>query len=126
MPLLRGATLSPGNQQRLVLLVEDDRDTLEALSDVVERQGINVVAASDGVEALEVLRGGLRPDAVFLDNWMPKLDGDRVLHAMKSDPSLASIRIVWMSAGASPPPAGAEHLQKPIDTARLLAMLRAL
>ena len=118
--------LSTRTEQAVVLLVEDDRDTLEALSEVIEQRGINVVAASDGVEALELLRNGVRPAAVFLDSWMPNLDGGAVFRAMKSDPLLAPIRIVWMSAEGGQPPAGTQHLQKPIDTDHLLAVLGSL
>ncbi len=56
---------------------------------MVEARGVGVKATSDGVEALAVLRAGARPTAVFLDKWMPNLDGVGVLAAMKADPTLS-------------------------------------
>jgi CheY-like chemotaxis protein len=109
-----------------VLLVEDDRDIREALAEVVEARGVGVTAACDGLEALAVLRGGDRPAAVFLDHCMPKLDGAGVLAAMRADPALSDIPVVWMSADPGQPPAVAEHLRKPFDMEALLEVLGSL
>jgi len=110
----------------LVLLVEDDLDTLEALTEAIEGHGVRVVQAVDGNEALSALRDGIRPGVVFLDSWMPKLDGRSVLHALKADPVLAAIPVVWMSAEGGPPPSGTERLEKPIDIAHLVSILKSL
>jgi CheY-like chemotaxis protein len=111
----------------LVLLVEDDLDLREAMSELIESQGVRVRAARDGCEGLEILRSGLRPRAVFLDQCMPRLDGASVLAAMVEDPALAEIPVVWMSGEhRKPPPSVAVCLQKPFEVSDLAAILTSL
>ena len=108
----------------VVLLVDDDPDTLEALSEAIAERGVEVVTAVDGSEALALLRGGLRPTAVFLDSWMPNVDGRSVLRALRSDPAFEALPVVWMSAEGGQSPAGTGSLPKPIDVDQLNALLR--
>lgn len=111
----------------LVLLVEDDHDLRETMSELMESQGVQVCAARDGCEGLEILRAGLRPRAVFLDQCMPRLDGASVLAAMSADPALADIPVVWMSGERRQPPAAAAMcLQKPFEVSDLAAVLSSL
>jgi CheY-like chemotaxis protein len=114
------------SHQPLVLVVEDDQDIRESLAELVEAQGLGVSAVRDGVEALDLLRTGPRPSAVFLDKWMPRLDGTGVLAAMKADPALATIPVVWMSAEPSHPASVAGHIEKPFDMDALLGLLGSL
>jgi len=111
----------------LVLLVEDDRDLREAMSELIEAQGVDVRAARDGREGLEMLKSGLRPHAVFLDQCMPRLDGASVLAAMSEDPALAAIPVVWMSGERrTPPPPVTACLPKPFEVSDLRAILATL
>ncbi|HET9598564.1 MAG TPA: response regulator [Anaeromyxobacteraceae bacterium] len=110
----------------LVLVVEDDADIREALTALVEDCGLSVCAARDGVEGLARLRAGPRPDAVFLDRWLPKLDGAALLATLKSDPTLAAIPVVWMSADPGCPEAAEMHLEKPFDVTALLEILGSI
>ncbi len=111
----------------LVLLVEDDLDLREAMSELIEAQGVSVRAARDGCEGLEMLRSGLRPRAVFLDQCMPRLDGASVLAAMAEDPALAAIPVVWMSGERrEPPPPVARCLPKPFEASDLAAIVASL
>lgn len=111
----------------LVLLVEDDPDLREAMSELIESQGVRVRAAKDGCEGLEILRSGLRPQAVFLDQCMPRLDGASVVAAMVEDPALAAIPVVWMSGDQrEPPPPVAVCLDKPFEVSDLAAILKSL
>jgi CheY-like chemotaxis protein len=118
--------LSVSAPRPFVLVVEDDRDIRESLVDLVASRGLGVTVAADGVEALDLLRAGPRPTAVFLDKWMPRLDGMGVLTALKEDPALAAVPVVWMSADVGSPASVAEHLQKPFDMEALLEILAAL
>lgn len=58
----------------VVLVVDDDPDIRLIVSDVLEFEGYQVVNASDGAEALRVIRH-IRPDLVLLDMRMPVMDG---------------------------------------------------
>ena len=104
--------------QKTVLLAEDDLEIRDILQDLLEAEGYDVVPASHGRQALEFLqgaRGEKLPDLVVLDLMMPLVDGHQVLDTMKSDPQLASIPVVVLSAVARERPVGAAaFLRKPI------------
>src|SRR5215510_12430368 len=105
--------------QKTVLLAEDDLEIRDILQDLLEAEGYDVVPASHGRQALEFLqgaRGGDKlPDLVVLDLMMPLVDGHQVLDTMKSDPELATIPVVVLSAVARERPVGAAaFLRKPI------------
>ena len=65
-----------------VLLVDDDRDMLEALETVLDDQGATVRTAADGNAAVEVA-GEFDPDLVVLDAMLPKRSGFLVLEKLK-------------------------------------------
>ena len=104
--------------QKTVLLAEDDLEIRDILQDLLEAEGYDVVPASHGRQALEFLqgaRGEKLPDLVVLDLMMPLVDGHQVLDTMKSDPVLAPIPVVVLSAVARERPIGAAaFLRKPI------------
>ena len=75
----------------LVLVVDDDFDIREALSDVLASEGYSVLTAADGGEALERLRGGVRPAVMLLDLMMPRVSGVEVIDALRKDESLSKI-----------------------------------
>ncbi len=110
----------------LVLVVEDDHELREALSELIESHGVRVETARDGAEGLDILRAGLDPRAIFLDSRMPRLDGAGVLAAMREDPALASIPVVWMSGDTRQRPAVAAHLEKPFQLDELVKVLGSL
>jgi DNA-binding response OmpR family regulator len=67
-----------------ILLAEDDRFLRRAAQARLRQQGFEVLAATDGEEALRVARAE-RPDLVLLDVIMPRLQGFEVLKALKRD-----------------------------------------
>jgi CheY-like chemotaxis protein len=108
-----------------VLVVEDDPTILGAMKMVLEWEGYQVACATNGQEALEMLRMGERPSLILLDVMMPVLDGWQFREEQKRDPKLASIPVVVVSAveGAASVDA-ADHVQKPFQVEELLATLR--
>ena len=64
-----------------VLLVEDDRDIITLLEQVLTQEGFDVAVARDGLEGLLQLQSG-RPDLALLDIMMPDVDGVRVLEQL--------------------------------------------
>ena len=81
-----------------ILVVDDELDMRIFVSTVVETLGFEPKAAKDGVEALEEAR--LNPPAlVILDVMMPKIDdGIQTFRQFRTDPSLAHIPIIMLSA----------------------------
>ncbi|TAJ25597.1 MAG: PAS domain S-box protein [Nitrospirae bacterium] len=84
-------TESAVSQRPMVLVVDDDPDTCEALGDLLEHEGYRVHTVHDGTEAIQQVRQ-LRYEAVLLDMRLPNLDGLSVLKTvMDVDPKLPVI-----------------------------------
>jgi DNA-binding response OmpR family regulator len=84
-----------------ILIVDDEvhikmllEQTLEELEDEFE---VDLYTASDGEEGLEFIRSK-RPDLVFLDIMMPKMNGYEVCRIIKDDVSLADVKIILLTA----------------------------
>ena len=81
-----------------VLVVDDEQAIVEALSDLLESEGYRVAAATDGIEALEQLLGGLRPCLIVLDLMMPRMDGWDFRHAQMKFADLKDIPVIVLTA----------------------------
>ncbi|MGY1823916.1 response regulator transcription factor [Geodermatophilus sp. SYSU D00079] len=116
------------------VLVADDEDDIRALVCLaVRRAGCTVVAeAADGAHALSAARTD-PPDLAVLDVSMPGATGLEVCAALRATPATAGVRVLLLSAGASPDDvasglaAGADaYLAKPFSVAGLVARVREL
>jgi CheY-like chemotaxis protein len=89
-----------------VLIVEDDQDSADSLAEVFAARGYEVTVARDGRDALDRVRAsGRRPDVILLDILMPVMDGLAFLAARSSEPLLARVPVIVMTAhrtGQSP------------------------
>ena len=83
-----------------VLLIEDDPAAREPLEELLRQEGLDVEIASDGAEAHEHLRGGVRPCVILLDLWMPGMDGYEFRAEQMRDPVLARIPVVVLSGSS--------------------------
>jgi CheY-like chemotaxis protein len=112
-----------------ILVAEDSADTREMMQVLLQIRGYNVVAADNGIHALEVAVKN-EPDAVLLDLQLPIMDGLSVTRSLRSHPALKTVPIIIIS-GHDPEPyrqraidAGSnEYLLKPIDFDRLQSVL---
>ncbi len=111
--------------EKSVLLIEDDSLTRGAMRMVLEWEGYRVVCASNGQEALDLLRRGERPSLILLDIAMPVLDGRQFRQEQEKDPALASIPVVVVSGTAvAATVEAAAHVQKPFLPGELLEAIR--
>lgn len=101
-----------------VLIVDDEQDILDTLSEVVEMGGCAAVTASRGEEALRIL-ASRRPCLVVLDLLMPGMTGNELLETMRSDPALADVPVVISTSAPERAPAGVPVLPKPVDIGKL-------
>ena len=83
---------------REVLVVEDDNDLRESLSQALRDNGFSVVSANNGQQALEALEAGARPSVILLDLMMPILNGWELRDALRDDPRFAEIPQLVISA----------------------------
>lgn len=84
------------NNKRRILLAEDDRFLRRAAEAALRRHGFTVLTASDGEEALRMVRDQA-PDLILLDLIMPKLQGFEVLRTLKEDPQTSPIPVIVLS-----------------------------
>ena len=89
-------------------------------------EGFRAHAVANGREALDYLHHGDRPEVILLDLMMPVMDGWAFRRAQCSEPELADVPVIVLSAldpdrGAD---IGVEFLKKPLDFDRLLALVR--
>ena len=81
-----------------VLVIDDDFDIRNVLSDVLGEAGFHVIAAADGLEALKLLRTRPLPGLILLDVRMPQMDGAAFRAEQSKDPALAKIPVVLLTA----------------------------
>jgi CheY-like chemotaxis protein len=85
-----------------VLIIDDDQDIRDTLASVVELQGHTVVTASNGSEALQMLREGTAyPRMIFLDLRMPVMNGWQFLEQFSQLPNASKIPVVVITADRS-------------------------
>lgn len=113
-----------------ILVVDDDCEIREVVSDLLERLGYRTHSAADGAEALEWL-GHHVPDLILLDVRMPVMSGGELLRRISDMGGLREVPIVLMSAYADIEDfAQAKSvrglLPKPFELAQLRTLLRQL
>ena len=80
-----------------VLVVDDEDDIRELCRVNLEFEGYEVIDAADGEAALQMARRD-KPDVIFLDLMMPKMDGWDVLRHLKEDDATATIPVILLTA----------------------------
>jgi DNA-binding response OmpR family regulator len=115
-----------------ILVVDDDLDTLKLVGTTLEKQGFLIVAAKDGLEALDKVAQH-NPDLILLDIMMPKMDGYEVTRRLRANPATSGIPIILFTAKAQVDDkvAGLEvgaddYLTKPTHPAELVARVRSI
>lgn len=81
----------------LALIIEDEAALRTIYEVILSNAGFEVLQAADGAEALTLLQNH-RPDIVFLDMLLPKVNGVTILHELHSAPHLRHTKIVIVSA----------------------------
>jgi len=82
-----------------IVLVDDEPDILRTLEIFLKSEGFNVLTATDGIKALDIIRAS-RPDLIVLDIMLPKLDGYKICRILKFDERYKKIPIVVFTARA--------------------------
>lgn len=115
-----------------VLIADDEPNIVISLEFLLRREGFEVLVAVDGEEALAKARAE-RPDLVLLDVMMPKMNGFDVCQALRSDPELASMQVLMLTAKGRETEVskglglGADaYMTKPFSTKDLVAQVRVL
>lgn len=112
-----------------MLVAEDHEDTRYLLRTLLERRGLCVVEARDGVEAVAAAERE-HPDLILMDGNLPLMDGVSVTRRLRGRPALAAVPIVFLSGHAGPRARAAaldagcdDYVVKPFDIERLDGVL---
>ncbi|MBF0565673.1 MAG: response regulator [Nitrospirae bacterium] len=113
-----------------ILIAEDDDMNKLLLRDILTYHGYSVIEASDGEECLKLAKS-IKPDLIFMDIQMPKIDGMTVLRMLKDDSLTKDVIIIaatafamkgdrerMLSAGFD------DYISKPIDTKQIPVLIR--
>lgn len=129
-PPAAAAPSPPGERRQRILVVEDNDDAREMLRELVRLLGHEIHDVADGMSAVEMAIR-LRPDVTLVDIGLPGVDGYEVARRIRSDARGRGLRLVALTGYGRPEDreralaAGYdEHLVKPVEPARLAALLR--
>ena len=115
-----------------VLIADDEQNIVISIEFLMKREGFQVLIARDGEEALSKVMTE-RPDLILLDVMMPKKNGYEVCQSIKSDPALATTKVLMLTAKgretevAKGLAIGADaYMTKPFSTRELVAKAKEL
>jgi PAS domain S-box-containing protein len=124
-------TVKPTGQSPLILVVDDNKDSVMTISDFLQFKGYQVMSAYNGIEAIEQARKKL-PELILMDIQMPHLDGLETIQQFRADSQLAHIPIIAITALARPEDkkrcleAGANnYLSKPLNLKQLMSTIES-
>jgi len=114
---------------KCILIIDDDRVSIELVYHTLQSKGYEVMAAQDGAEALELLQKRI-PDLILLDVQMPKLDGYGFIRQKKNDPAFSKIPVIVLTALGKTEPLFKRYgvkayLLKPLNTQDLLSTIES-
>ncbi|HTJ40460.1 MAG TPA: response regulator, partial [Kofleriaceae bacterium] len=114
-----------------VLVVDDDARNIFALTTVLESQDMEVVSATNGRQAIEIIKSTPDLSVVLMDIMMPEMDGYETMREIRKVPALRTLPILALTAKAMKGDrekcleAGAsDYIAKPVNTDQLLSLLR--
>ena len=109
-----------------LLIVDDEKDIRSLMQEIFDEEGYQVETAANGVQAQKAWKTSL-PDVIFLDVWMPDIDGISLLKQMQDEGVLEHTKVVMMSGHGTIETAieatklGAyDFLEKPLSLAKLI------
>ncbi|HWC64476.1 MAG TPA: response regulator [Thermoanaerobaculia bacterium] len=114
----------------VVVIVDDNDDTRDALEWILRDEGFEIRTARDGRQALKILTSGESPCAVLLDHRMPDIDGLQVLDEIAKSPRGSAAPVIFISGDlrglAEAESRGAIPVRKPFEADALVDLVRNL
>jgi CheY-like chemotaxis protein len=118
-------------RDRKVLVVDDDARNIFALTSVLENHGMEVVSATNGRQAIDLIQNTQDVSVVLMDIMMPDMDGFATMREIRKNSQFRTLPILALTAKAMKGDrekcleAGAsDYVAKPVNTDQLLSMLR--
>ncbi|QUG43046.1 response regulator [Psychrobacillus sp. INOP01] len=118
-------------QDKNILIVDDDYRNIYALKTALERRGMNILVAKDGIECLDILQSNAQIDIVLMDIMMPNMDGYETMSRIRNDLQFKELPVIALTAKAMKNDrdkcleAGAsDYISKPLNLVQLFSVLR--
>ncbi|MBI5613006.1 MAG: Hpt domain-containing protein [Gammaproteobacteria bacterium] len=109
MPQTREEPLEEAERRPIVMVVDDSITVRKVTSRHLQKRGMEVIVAKDGIDALEQLREQV-PDVMLVDIEMPRMDGYELTTTVRSNPTLKHIPIIMITSRA-----GAKHRDRALQ-----------
>ncbi|MBU2886930.1 response regulator [Gilvimarinus agarilyticus] len=116
-------------KKNVVLVVDDSIDSIRMISDVLEEADMTVLVALEGSQAITITQN-ITPDIILLDAIMPNMDGFETCRALKEQPKLMDVPIIFMTGLSDTEnvvmglkSGGVDYITKPINASELIARM---
>lgn len=120
----------PENEDNTILIVEDDKLILTMLTNMLSKEGYNIITACDGMEAYKAIISN-KPKLVLTDKEMPKFNGYALLDSLKNIPETNRIPVILISSSNNPDEEAAayekgffDYISKPVREMTLKAKVK--
>lgn len=130
-PMPAAPAAEEGSQAPLVMVVDDSLTVRRVTQRLLERVGLRVLLAKDGLDAMEKLAGDELPSVVLSDIEMPRMDGFDLVRNMRADSRLSGLPVIMITSRIAQKhrdyaaQLGVDHyLGKPYDEEQLLGLIR--
>lgn len=118
-------------QGKNILIVDDDYRNIYALKNALEKRGMNILVAKDGVECLDILQANDEIDLILMDIMMPNLDGYETMSIIRNQMKITDLPIIALTAKAmindrdkSLEAGASDYISKPLNLDQLISVLR--
>lgn len=116
---------------QVILIVDDQSENRQALGEMLEQQGYEVMVAINGAEALKSVGHAQKPDLILLDIMLPDMDGYELCRRFKTDPDLKRVPVIFISALTKSSEiirafeqGGVDYIPKPFQVVEVLARVK--
>ncbi|MGE7675252.1 ATP-binding protein [Lysinibacillus sp. NPDC094403] len=118
-------------QGKNILIVDDDYRNIYALKNALEKRGMNILVAKDGIECLDIMQANGEIDLILMDIMMPNLDGYETMSIIRKQLKITDLPIIALTAKAmkndrdkSLEAGASDYISKPLNLEQLISVLR--
>jgi len=115
---------------KIILIIEDNPEIRENMTELLELNDFKVVSAMNGAEGISIAKE-IKPDLILCDIMMPVVNGYEVLRQLKTNPPTAEIPFIYVTASAEKTEVkigmdlGADgYIRKPFETSELMYTIK--
>jgi CheY-like chemotaxis protein len=117
-----------------IMIVDDEPDILESIAALLESDGYEAVTAADGYECLKTLEGGVKPDLILMDYFMPGMTGRETVEKIRKNPKTKKLKIAFLTVAGFKGMGMqmleeldvADYIQKPIEIKDFSARIKKM